>query len=323
LVVVSGNRPTFILGHAYPHGIWFFFPVLLVLKSSPGFLGLLLAALALALIAKRLGCLPVVPGPSATLWRVLWVSLSTFAAICILSHFNVSVRHFTIPLVLMIQLLAPVPRLLARMREASPKLAWVSGALVVLLAVSCVASAMRAYPNYFAYMDPIASGHPAYWYVTDSNLDWNQALPEVNQFARQHSLNDLPMDIYGMFDSNPWVPNSRLWDCQAPSDADAGKWVVVSANMILDGHNCIWLTQYPQEAIAGGSMYAVHLPATIPPAGSPGGPPPVAERRIFLGMPFDMREFFQRLARRPEDIPKALAEIQDTFQKQMQERKKK
>ena len=42
LVVLTGSRPTFILGHAYPHGVWFYFPVVFILKSSLGFLGLLL-----------------------------------------------------------------------------------------------------------------------------------------------------------------------------------------------------------------------------------------------------------------------------------------
>ena len=70
-----GNRSTFILGHAYPHGIWFYFPVLFVLKSPLGFLGLLVVALAAASIGKRLGWLPVIPAAFGTLWRVLWVSL--------------------------------------------------------------------------------------------------------------------------------------------------------------------------------------------------------------------------------------------------------
>ncbi|MGD0873003.1 MAG: glycosyltransferase family 39 protein [Bryobacteraceae bacterium] len=244
-VVITGNRATFILGHAYPHGIW-----------------------------------------------------------------------------LSILLLAPLPRLLGRIRRMAPKLAWASGALVVLLGASCLVTAVRAYPTYFPYINPLASGHPAYWLVNDSNLDWNQALPEVERFARQHGLKDVPLDMYGFSDSTAFVPQSRLWDCQAPSAADAGQWAVLSANMILDGHNCEWLMQYPHEPLAGGGMFAVQLPATIPPAGTPGGPPPVAARRIFLGLPFEMRQLFQGLVRRPDDIPKVLADMRATFEKQMQAKKK-
>jgi hypothetical protein len=92
--------------------------------------------------------------------------------------------------------------------------------------------------------------------------------------------------------------------------------------MILDGHNCEWLMQYPYEPLAGGSMFAVQLPATIPPAGASGGPPPVAARRIFLGLPFEMRQVFQGLVRRPEDLPKVLADMRATWEKQMQAKKK-
>ena len=47
-VLLTAVRPSFLLGHAYPHGVWFYFPVLLVLKSLPGFLGLLVLTLALS-----------------------------------------------------------------------------------------------------------------------------------------------------------------------------------------------------------------------------------------------------------------------------------
>jgi hypothetical protein len=254
---------------------------------------------------------------------VLWGSLVVFAGICILGHLNVSIRHFTTPLVLLILLLAPLPRLLGRVHTSAPKLAWASGALVVVLGASCLVTAARAYPYYFPYLSPLASGHPGYWLVNDSNLDWNHALPDVEQFARQHGLTDVPLDIYGFSDATAFVPESRLWDCQAPSAADAGLWVVVSANMLLDGHNCIWLMQYPHEALAGGSMFAVRLPAAIPPAGIPGGPPPLEARRLFLGFPVEMRQMFLGLYRRPEDIPKVLADMTARFQKETEARKKK
>jgi hypothetical protein len=90
--------------------------------------------------------------------------------------------------------------------------------------------------------------------------------------------------------------------------------------MILDGHNCGWLMQHPHESLAAGSMYAVQLPAPIPPAGTLGGPPPVEARWMFLRAPFEMREFFQRIARRPEEIPAAMAEMQAVYQKQMQQK---
>ena len=109
--------------------------------------------------------------------------------------------------------------------------------------------------------------------VNDSNLDWNQSLPEVKAFADQHGLQSIDLDQYGFTDPTFDVPQSKIWDCQRPTAADAGQWAALSANMIMDGHNCIWLMQYEHQSLAGGSMYAVHLPDHIPEAGSPGGPP--------------------------------------------------
>ncbi|PYU09307.1 MAG: hypothetical protein DMG29_19975, partial [Acidobacteria bacterium] len=72
-VLITGSRPTFILGHAYPHGVWFYFPVLFALKSSLGFLGLLALSLALALRQKRRdeGNSPAIPTELTIHWRVL------------------------------------------------------------------------------------------------------------------------------------------------------------------------------------------------------------------------------------------------------------
>ncbi len=80
----------------------------------------------------------------------------------------------------------------------------------------------------------------------------------------EHGLEKIELDAYGLNDAVAIVPQSKLWDCQRPTAEDEGKWVALSANMIMDGHNCSWLMQYPHEALAGGSVYAVQLPEHIP-----------------------------------------------------------
>ncbi len=320
-VVITGNRPAFLLGHAYPHGVWFFFPVLLALKSAPGFLALLAVAAAVAFVAVRLRWKPVIPKTDRMLWRVLWVSLVVYAAICIVSHFDVSIRHFSTPLVLLILMLAPLPRLIGRVRDAFSPAAWSAGALVAVAAGSCLVTAVRSYPYYFPYINFLGAGHPGYWLVSDSNYDWNHSLPDVEQFAVEHKLDDVPIDIYGFSDETAFVPHARLWDCQEPAETDAGKWAVVSANMIMDQHNCTWLLQFPQVLLAGGSMIAVQLPPAIPAAGSSGGPPAPDGRRKFLGFPVEMRQLFQGLERDPEGIPKAIADTAQA-QRKLREAKK-
>ena len=48
LFSITASRPTYILGHNYTHGVWFYFPLMFVLKSSLAFLGILLLALVMS-----------------------------------------------------------------------------------------------------------------------------------------------------------------------------------------------------------------------------------------------------------------------------------
>jgi hypothetical protein len=315
MVLITGSRPTFILGHSYPHGVWFYFPIVFLLKSPLSFLGLLALAAGLALTLKRRdeGSAPKIPVELAIHWRLLWVALIVFVGFCMLSRLDLSIRHFSIPLALLILLLAPLPRMIERLRQSAPTAGRLAAATAGALTLGCLGMAVHAYPYYFPYINVLSLGHPAYTLVNDSNLDWNQSLPEVRRYAEQHGLRKIKLDEYGFNDPSAIVPQSEVWDCQRSTAADGGEWVVASAGMILDGHNCVWLMQYPHEAFAGGSLYAVHLPEHIPPAGSPGGPPLPATFREFGGAPFDMRVFFMDVNHHPEKLPQAMQEIQTRF----------
>jgi len=161
--------------------------------------------------------------------------------------------------------------------------------------------------------------------VGDSNLDWNQALPEVEDFVRQHGLNRVLVDEYGFSDPTVYVPKAQFWNCQVPAPEDGGQWAVVSANMIEDGHNCIWLLRFPHEALAGGSMYALQLPTVVPAAGTLGGPPLPEEYHNFAGMPFleDGRLLLLNCIRDPQQLQPTLDRMQAMMQVEMEKRKRK
>jgi len=193
---------------------------------------------------------------------------------------------------------------------------------VALSAASLIAM-VRAYPDYFPYVSPAGMGRPLYWLMSDSNVDWNQALPEVDRFARQHGLTDVPLDNYGFSNAATYVRHARLWDCQDPRDSEAGHWVVLSADMILDGHNCGWLLRYPQVTLAAGGMIAFRLPSPIPPAGSAGGPPLPADRHLFLHAPVDMRTMFRDIDDHPARIEPTVDAMMASWRKAMAEAKRK
>lgn len=311
-VVLTARRPTFVLGQSYPHGVWFYFPVAFGLKSPLGFLLLLPVSLVVALRHRwrPSGSVSAIPSPFLLHWRVLWVALLVFTGACMASQLDISIRHFTVPLVLLVLLLAPVPRMLGGPERSGLSL---GGGVVALLAASCLFTAVRAYPYYFPFINSLSLGHPAYELVNDSNVDWDQSLPEVERFVEQHGLRKIAVDDYGFSDSTVFVPQAHVWNCQTPAPEDAGQWVALSANMILDGHNCAWIMQYPHEALAGGSMYAVHLYQQIPAAGRPGGPPLPSAFRRFGGTPFDFQGLFRHLDQHPDDLPRAMEWMQAVY----------
>jgi len=320
-VLLTAVRPSFLLGQAYPHGVWFYFPVLLVLKSPPAFIALLALAAGLAAWLRfRSPGVGVIPPDLAAQWRAIRVALLVWVGVCLIGPMDISIRHFSVPLVLLTMLLAPLPRLI---QSLTPGVRWAVSAATAIAVASCLITAVHLYPYYFTYTSPVAMGRPLYWLVSDSNADWNQALPEVDQFAQQHGLTDVPLDNYGFADATVFVPKSRLWDCQAPADTDAGRWVFLSSNMILDSHDCGWIMQYPHQPLAAGAMYAVQLPASIPRAGTPGGPPPPAARRLFLNFPVEVRVVFREVINHPDHMQKVMDDMTERFRKMQEEAQQK
>ncbi|MGH9516202.1 MAG: ArnT family glycosyltransferase [Terriglobales bacterium] len=319
----AGSRPTYILGHPYSHGVWFYFPVLTLLKSPLAFLLLLVLAIAIAVVIKtRRGTqFFAIPAGMELHWRCIWVSLVIFTVACMLNRLDISIRHFSISLALMILLLAPLPRMLEHLRAENWRPARAAAWVTVALAGMAVFTAIRAYPNYFSFINSLGMGRPGYLLVNDSNLDWNHALPEVEKFVSQHGLNNVLLDDYGLSEPQAYVPEAQPWDCQKPGASDGEQWAVVSANLMVDGSNCVWLMHYPHQELAGGSMYAFQLPHVIPATGTPGGPPTPENYRFFGGMGVngeDFRTIIGRCVRDPQQLGPTIRRFTEMSQNQKQ-----
>jgi 4-amino-4-deoxy-L-arabinose transferase-like glycosyltransferase len=305
IFALTTKPPAYLLGHTYPHGVWFFFPVVFLLKSPIAFLLLLILALIVGLVAKfRPVRLAVIPEGMELHWRAVWIFLMVFTGACILSRFQFSIRHFSVSIVLLILLLAPLPRALNQLRSSGWPTARAGAWLTVALALASVATAVRAYPYYFPFLNSLSGDRPAYDLIADSNLDWNQGLLEVESFVRQRGLTHALIDAYGFSDPKVYVPEATLWNCQKAMPEDGGQWAFVSVNLIRESHNCLWMLQLPHEALAGGSMVAFQLPSVIPPAGTPGGPPLPANYRDFANAPTtgDLRLMFLNCIRDPQQL---------------------
>jgi Dolichyl-phosphate-mannose-protein mannosyltransferase len=325
LFALGSNRSTFLLGHFYTHGVWFFFPIIFLFKSTLAFLLMLALAIPISLVArKKVAAAGVVPAEKRFHWRAVWVFLLVFMVFCMLSRMTISIRHFTIPIVLLILLLAPVPSALALLAKNG----WASARPVMVvyavLSMCSVVAMVRQYPYLFPFVNSLGFGRPAFTLVSDSNLDWNQSLPEVEKYVQQHGLSHVLLDQFGMNDPNVYVPQAQFWNCQSPSPSDGGQWAVVSADMIEDAHNCVWLLHYPSEAIAAGSMYVFQLPAVIPPVGDPGGPPPASDFH-FMAIPSpdgsDLRLTFLKCLRDPNQLQPTMDHMMAVYEAEQAKRR--
>jgi 4-amino-4-deoxy-L-arabinose transferase-like glycosyltransferase len=302
LMLLLGSRTTFVLGRLIPHGVPWYFPVAFTLKSTEGFLGLLLLGAAAGIAGRKLA--PSIPQHVRPHWLVLKIGLYVFLAVCILSRLDISIRHFMMPETLLILMLAPVPRILAQLPG---RRIWQAAAVALVLA--SFVPVIRAWPNYVPYVNGFALGHPAFELINDSNVSWNEALPEVERFAEQQGLAEIPLDWFSLSDPALVAPRARVWNCEQPAQSDAGRWVVVSGVMILENHNCGYLRAFPHRPLAGGSMWAFQLPPQIPKAGEPGGPPLPADYRNTWGIPIDFRAWALEAERHPEAMVQHVKEL--------------
>jgi 4-amino-4-deoxy-L-arabinose transferase-like glycosyltransferase len=161
----------FLLGHDYPHGVWWYFPVALSIKTTLGLIGLVVLA-GIALIGKRLGqsrelAYLVVPG-------------AIYLTAAVLSGMNIGTRH--------VLFLYPLAALLAAagliaLAQHSRRWLWIGGALV-----AChVISALAVFPAEMAYGNEAWGGTAnTHKYLSDSSVDWAQQLPHIKQWVDAH-----------------------------------------------------------------------------------------------------------------------------------------
>jgi hypothetical protein len=158
-----------LLGQYGNRGWWYYFPVAFALKTSLPFL--IVAVLALGWILWRL----FRRKDKSVLWLI--VPILIYAALSMSSHINIGIRHF---LPVYPFLFVAGGALLARLSNLRyPR--HLAIAFLVLVFGWMAVEALRAYPNYLPYMNQLASSHPHWWYLSDSNVEWgedNQALVE-------------------------------------------------------------------------------------------------------------------------------------------------
>ena len=161
----------FLLGRDYPHGVWWYFPVALSIKTTLGLIGLVVLA-GIALVSRQLRqrrelAYLVVPG-------------AIYLTAAIVSGMNIGTRHVLFLYPLAAVLAAAGLRALA---QHNGRWIWIGGGLV-----AChVVSVMAVFPAEMAYANEAWGGAAnTHKYLSDSSVDWAQQLPHVKQWVDAH-----------------------------------------------------------------------------------------------------------------------------------------
>ncbi|HKP45631.1 MAG TPA: glycosyltransferase family 39 protein [Pyrinomonadaceae bacterium] len=178
------GHPTSLLGQYSRTGWWYYFPTAFALKTSLPFLLISIAGLAWALWAiwhKD--------------WRFLWVlaPLAIYVALSMSSRINIGVRHF-LPAFPFLFIAAGV--VTDRMLRANYARHLVIAVVVLTIGWSAV-EMLRAYPDYVPYMNQLASGHPRWWYLSDSNVEWGDDVKDLANYLHARGETDVDGALSG------------------------------------------------------------------------------------------------------------------------------
>ena len=167
--------PTFILGKQIAHGIWWYFPVVILIKTTLGLLALVVLSL-IAIATRKLN------KPREVAYVLIpWV---VYLAVAMLSGMNIGSRH-VLPLYALAAILSGAGVVALSAKSTTWK--WICGVLVV----AHVVSALTVFPNDIAYANE-AWGGPKNLYnlLSDANVDWGQQLISVKKWQDAHPNED-------------------------------------------------------------------------------------------------------------------------------------
>jgi hypothetical protein len=164
------GRDAFLLGRYSHHGWWYYFPIVLGVKTPLPFLLLVVLG---AIVSK----------PARPVLAVAAVILG----IAMTTHINVGVRHI-------LPIYAPLAIVAA---EGLRRMKWPGAVLAVWL----LADSALAHPDYLSWMNATVGPHPER-VLSDSNLDWGQDLIRLRNVCRANHIDDLGMLVFTRADLN-------------------------------------------------------------------------------------------------------------------------
>jgi 4-amino-4-deoxy-L-arabinose transferase-like glycosyltransferase len=217
--VIEHNKqghPAYLLGMHSRFGWWYYYPVVLAVKTPLPFLALLFAGAAI--------CLRKAGRTNPATWLPLAFSLGILF-FALFSQINIGVRH-VLPVYMGFSIVAAVGA--ARLWEMSRTARWAAWTLGLLLVWHGATSAL-SHPDYIPYVNALAGSEPEK-ILAESDLDWGQDMKRLAKRlhevgARQVAFNPF---IVAYLEAVHGFPPIQPMDPEVPSPG----WNAASITMI-------------------------------------------------------------------------------------------
>ena len=236
----------YLLGEYRKNGWWYFFPVVLAVKTPLGFLLLSAAGLAAAFLRSTAGS-----------WQRHLTAIFPLVILlgCLTSTIDSGVRHI-LPIYAPLAVLGGYSAALLVKGRGH---AWMPAAGLLLVAW-VAADSVAAHPDYLAYFNPIASAHPEN-VLCESDLDWGQDLFRLAGRLRALGVARVTMKYFG---TTP-LEVARLPSYQELSPTvPATGYVAVSVHYLKLEHakdgSYDWLKRYEPLERVGRSIFLYSIP---------------------------------------------------------------
>ena len=216
------GHPAGLLGMYSQKGWWYYFPVAFALKTPIPFLLVSLASLGWAIY--RVGF--------KRDWQLLFllVPFLLYTVFVMMSPIDIGIRYYLPAYAfLFISSGALLDSLLRKQRSRRTHLLLASS--VLLLLVWAGGEAISAYPNYMPYMNQLASAHPHWWYLSDSNVEWGDDVKELAEYLRGRGETRIRALLLGGYVTLGFYGVEYL-DALAPVDGSPPRYLVLGASFL-------------------------------------------------------------------------------------------
>jgi hypothetical protein len=225
--------PSFLNGHYYQGGVWYYFPYAFLVKTPLALFAMLMIA-AWAVVWKWRDAIGrnADKNMARLVWEgfyrtaPLWILFVVYWASTIMSQLNIGHRHL-LPTYPILFILAGAA---AFWFQQGDRLGIVLRYAVAACSIAIVVDCCLMFPHYLAYFNAIAGGpRNAYKHLCDSSLDWGQDLPGLGIWLENKRRLGIEMEpvfigYFGM--ANPKHYHIHATELESPSSLRAGTYCI-------------------------------------------------------------------------------------------------